>query len=391
MTVIGRSGFWSCLSCVSLLVSGCSGNAEIDSRIDSRSSAIINGLADADDPAVVMLYDGNEAICSGTLVSPHVVLTAAHCIVKAGEGAKWTAYFGSNANAAAASDWLKITETHANPAFVFASPGAGADVGVMFLDKASSVKPVAMNRQVLNASMYNQPVRIVGFGKSEVSSERMGTKLQGTGTFDRFTDTEIHFGKAAQHECDGDSGGPALLKMDGVEKIIGVVSRHVDKECMDGYYGRLDTVVSWVDGLIKKADPTFCVDADNCAAGGGGSGGASSAGGASSGLGGSGGTQTGDRAGAGGKTGGAGGKTGGAGAGGNVSNGSGAGGASAGKPGSNSGGASAGSSSVNRNQSSTADESGCSISATRSTSKHFMVGTILALGLILRRYRKRDR
>ena len=58
-------------------------------RIGSASAPILSGTFDTTDTSVVALLitsaEGpqDDALCSGTVVSPHVVLTAAHCLDEA--------------------------------------------------------------------------------------------------------------------------------------------------------------------------------------------------------------------------------------------------------------------------------------------------------------------
>src|SRR5207248_5816393 len=51
-------------------------------HVSKRSSPIIGGTTDSGHAAVVLLYNSqNSSLCSGTIIAPNVVLTAAHCTV----------------------------------------------------------------------------------------------------------------------------------------------------------------------------------------------------------------------------------------------------------------------------------------------------------------------
>ena len=70
--------------------------------IDSATQGIINGVTDTNDAAVIMVVSQipgmqTASLCTGEIISPHVVLTAAHCVDPAtvGTGAKTIVFIGS--------------------------------------------------------------------------------------------------------------------------------------------------------------------------------------------------------------------------------------------------------------------------------------------------------
>src|SRR5579859_6252169 len=101
-------------------LAGCT--AAID--VASSSAPIIGGTTDTGDPSVVLLFaqvPGQQggSLCTAEVISPHVVVTAAHCVSPAevGAGAQFTVYVGTDFNTATAADLLTVSETHFDPAF----------------------------------------------------------------------------------------------------------------------------------------------------------------------------------------------------------------------------------------------------------------------------------
>jgi hypothetical protein len=188
-------------------------------------------------------------------------------------------FFGDDNRTAGVAN-IPATRGFAHPSY----SGDTNDIGVVILSAAgpAAAPPVPINRTPLNMSMVGKRARIVGFGRNAINvMSGDHVKQQGTGTFDRFDGNWIHFpaGTNGEHECLGDSGGPALLDLGCGESIIGEVSYHDDNACESGFYQRVDIEQSFIDMYVRMADPGYVAPpctADRDGGGGAGSSGTSS-------------------------------------------------------------------------------------------------------------------
>ncbi len=231
-----------------------------------ETQAIVGGTLTTGDPGVVMLVastNGGEAWCTAEIVSPHVVMTAAHCVSPAevGQVNRFDVFIGSDINdnqqAGDQSLWLTVSETHYNPAFDSLKLDSGQDVAVVILTDATPIKPLALNRTALTQPMMGQMVRIVGYGVTDGSQQQgSGTKRQAQTPLSDFDTNFIIFGTAQKGTCQGDSGGPAFMTINGAEVIAGITS-FGDQGCTSGGYDtRVDTVAAaFVDPFIAQLDP----------------------------------------------------------------------------------------------------------------------------------------
>jgi V8-like Glu-specific endopeptidase len=216
------------------------------------AAAITNGSPDGNrHPYVAGLVsdtqypDGTWIYCSGTLISPTVVLTAAHCNE---DGARTRVTFDS---AYVEGDRVYSGTFHSDPAY----PGSTSDyhdIAVIVLDQA--VKGITPARLPTADSLSNLPktqqFTSVGYGAYEVTNEPGGhqylyddVRMYATGTLNSINKTLLRISMNPSTgdggTCYGDSGGPNLLGKTNVIAAITITGDAVCRSTNVDY--RLDT------------------------------------------------------------------------------------------------------------------------------------------------------
>ena len=95
------------------------------------------------------------------------------------------------------------------------------------------------------------PVRFVGYGYDE--NRAIGQKRHAMNRVASVTEN-IFTGGAGADTCNGDSGGPAFMTVEGVEVIAGVTS-FGDPSCTgSGSYTRVDVFAQDIDRMVATID-----------------------------------------------------------------------------------------------------------------------------------------
>ncbi len=230
---------------------------------------IVGGATDTGDPAVVALTVQGQEYCTGTLIGPKTVLTAAHCINVYGASSQVNYYVAFGTYASQPSQRVKIISQTADPQYNKAS-GDSHDFGILQLaTPVTNVAPIEMNALAMNATHVGLAIRHAGFGITSGNGSGGGTKRQVSYTVRQVSEFLIESGANGKQTCSGDSGGPAFMVMPGntVETLVGVVS-FGDEACTQfGADGRIDVVLPWIKSTMAVWEAASCGLDNKCKAG----------------------------------------------------------------------------------------------------------------------------
>lgn len=246
------------------LISACSSGMDFD----SLRQPIVGGTIDTGDPAVVLLIaqignTGQAGLCTASIISPRVILTAAHCVDPDvvdpnHRGITFMVFLGNNINDQSQhsyGNFVDVQDTQWDEQFNDNFLENGHDIAVVITKTALAIPPLQINRQALQPSDKNATLRVVGYGVTSGSSEDSGTKRQMSTPLVDFDSKFVLFGTNQKNTCEGDSGGPAFITRNGVEYIVGVTSFGYEG-CVDtGSDTRVDSYLSFIDPFLNQYPP----------------------------------------------------------------------------------------------------------------------------------------
>lgn len=209
--------------------------------------SIVGGATTTGDPAVVAIAHreiacgtGPTVVCTGVVVAPRVVLTAAHCMGGRATRGEFEVIVGSTATAP--TSVIIVQSVQLDPAYDGST--GDHDLAVLLLAEDSGVTPIAKPTGSVADLTAGATLRAVGFGFTAAGANDPGTKRDGTMALATVSPARFDATPSPAMTCTADSGGPVFATISATEQLVGITSRGDAGCAANAVNARVDVVQS---------------------------------------------------------------------------------------------------------------------------------------------------
>ncbi|MEO0815081.1 MAG: trypsin-like serine protease [Myxococcota bacterium] len=234
-----------------IAMNGCQSSVPVESLSTQArpEGAIVGGRSFDGLPAVgaIARADGVHW-CTGTLVAPRAVITAAHCLYGREQAGL---EFRVGPVSGLSNERIKAARLVPHP---FYRPGSfNYDIGIMVLERDASVEPMSIAGE-LSAEWEGRELFFVGYGITDgVTRQGAGRKRSVVMPIAEIRSDRYVYSTEGKNTCTGDSGGPAFWQSAERDWLLTGVVSHGDGPCVEwGVNTRADVYRSFLEPYLPE-------------------------------------------------------------------------------------------------------------------------------------------